>query len=101
MSALHLDRWSTVPFAILSAVLLATAAPVSGAPGVARRAVTADAVRAEYHGPAAIVDALEAGDAQPRALARADFDRDGAADLVAGYASNGAGSVTLQRGNPD
>ena len=58
-------------------------------------------LRAAYHGPDALVSALTGADARARALARADFDRDGAPDLVAAYESQGAGIVTLQRGNPD
>ena len=45
--------------------------------------------------------ALQNGAAQARALASADFDRNGTPDVVAGYAFNGAGMITLQRGNPD
>ena len=38
--------------------------------------------------------------AQPLALASADFDEDGVPDLIAGYASsNGGGIITVQRGN--
>src|SRR6185295_12399567 len=36
-----------------------------------------------------------------RSLGSADFDLNGTPDLVAGYAFNGAGMITLQRGNPD
>ena len=58
-------------------------------------------LRAAYHGPGALVSALNGDDARARALARADLDGDGAPDLVAGYAWQAAGIVTLQRGNPD
>ncbi|HEY6243325.1 MAG TPA: hypothetical protein VIX17_05240, partial [Pyrinomonadaceae bacterium] len=54
-----------------------------------------------YRGDQAAVAALQSGGAQPRALASADFDRNGTPDVVAGYAFNGAGIITLQRGNPD
>ncbi len=54
-----------------------------------------------YRGDQAAVAALQSGGAQARALASADFDRNGTPDVVAGYAYNGAGIITLQRGNPD
>jgi hypothetical protein len=46
-----------------------------------------------YRGDQAAVAALKSGGAQPRALASADFDRNGTPDVVAGYAFNGAGRV--------
>ncbi len=54
-----------------------------------------------YRGDQAAVAALQSGGAQARALASADFDRNGTPDVVAGYGFNGAGIITLQRGNPD
>ena len=54
-----------------------------------------------YRGDQAAVAALQSGAAQARALASADFDRNGTPDVVAGYSFNGAGIITLQRGNPD
>src|SRR5678815_5720653 len=54
-----------------------------------------------YQGDPAAVAALQSGGAQARALASADFDRNGTPDVVAGYSFNGAGIITLQRGNPD
>lgn len=39
--------------------------------------------------------------ARPLALAAADFDEDGVADLVSGYAGAGGGLLTLHRGNVD
>src|SRR5215212_728234 len=54
-----------------------------------------------YRGDQAAVATLQNGAAQARALASADFDRNGTPDVVAGYASDGAGMITLQRGNPD
>ena len=44
---------------------------------------------------------LESGQASPLALATADFDEDGVADLVSGYADGGGGIITLHRGNVD
>jgi hypothetical protein len=54
-----------------------------------------------YAGPADAVAALQAGTATPTALAAADFDADGAMDVVAGYSSKNGGVVVLMRGNPD
>ncbi|HEX7295749.1 MAG TPA: hypothetical protein VF251_08365, partial [Pyrinomonadaceae bacterium] len=53
-----------------------------------------------YRGDQAAIAALQSG-AQARALASADFDSNGTPDVVAGYSFNGAGIITLQRGNPD
>src|SRR5215212_4596104 len=55
----------------------------------------------EYRGDSALASALQNGAAQPRALASADFKRNGIPAVVAGYAFNGAGIITLQQGNPD
>src|ERR1043165_2764143 len=54
-----------------------------------------------YRGESALTSALQSGAAQARTLASADFDRNGTPDVVAGFAFNGAGMITLQRGNPD
>ncbi|HEX7770895.1 MAG TPA: hypothetical protein VF435_00660, partial [Pyrinomonadaceae bacterium] len=54
-----------------------------------------------YRGDSVLTNALQAGSAQARSLAAADFDLNGTQDLVTGYAFNGAGMITLQRGNPD
>ena len=54
-----------------------------------------------YRGDQAAVAALQSGGAQARALASADVDRNGTPDVVFGYAFNGMGIITLQRGNPD
>ncbi|HKV35207.1 MAG TPA: hypothetical protein VJP89_12810, partial [Pyrinomonadaceae bacterium] len=54
-----------------------------------------------YRGDQAAVAALQSGAAQARALASGDFDRNGTPDVVAAYAFNGEGIITLQRGNPD
>ncbi|HEY0726745.1 MAG TPA: hypothetical protein VGD38_01670, partial [Pyrinomonadaceae bacterium] len=54
-----------------------------------------------YRGEQAAVAALQSGGAQGRALASADFDRNGTPDVVVGYGYNGSGIITVQRGNPD
>jgi hypothetical protein len=58
-------------------------------------------MRITYRGDQAAVAALQSGGAQARALASADFDRNGTPDLVAGYSYNGSGILTVQRGNPE
>ena len=45
--------------------------------------------------------ALMSGEARPLSVATADFDEDGVADLIAGYAGAGGGIVSLHRGNVD
>ena len=54
-----------------------------------------------YTGSADAVAALKGGTAAPTALASADFNADGAMDVVAGYSGNGGGFLVLMRGNPD
>jgi hypothetical protein len=54
-----------------------------------------------YRGDSGLTSALQDGAAQARSLASADFDRNGTPDVLAGYAFNGAGMISLQRGNPD
>lgn len=58
-------------------------------------------LKVEYSGDTTMSEALRTGLARPLALATADFDRDGAPDLVTGYSYFGAGILTLQRGNVD
>jgi hypothetical protein len=58
-------------------------------------------MQVEYRGNGELATALQNGAAQARSLASADFDRNGTPDVIAGYAFNGAGMITLQRGNPD
>ena len=60
-----------------------------------------DNVRLIYTGSPDLVRALESGAATPTALAAADFDLDGAPDLLIGYRTSGGGVVALLRGNPD
>jgi hypothetical protein len=55
-----------------------------------------------YQGPQVAVQALESGVARPLSLTRGDFDGNGIADLLAGYAaSDGSGIVVLHKGNLD
>ena len=54
-----------------------------------------------YTGAADAVAALQQGTANPTALAAADFDADGAMDVVAGYSTKNGGILALLRGNPD
>src|SRR3954464_3263668 len=91
-------RWS---FLVLLSVLLLVAAPASGSKHAAQRSMAVQQLHATYNGPSALVAALNGGDARARGLARVDLDADGAPDVVAGYAWDGAGIVTVQRGNPD
>ena len=54
-----------------------------------------------YEGPEELRLALQQNQAQPLALASADFDEDGVVDLVSGYAYKRRGIITLLRGNAD
>ncbi|HEY6768254.1 MAG TPA: choice-of-anchor D domain-containing protein [Candidatus Sulfotelmatobacter sp.] len=54
-----------------------------------------------YTGSAEAVAALQGGTANPTALAAADFDADGATDVVAGYSTANGGVIALFRGNKD
>src|SRR5829696_4653635 len=94
------SRGRTSACLILSFALL-VAAQASGSNETFRDAATVQQARVAYDGPSELVGALNGGDARARALARADLDADGAADVVVGYAWHGAGIVTIQRGNPD
>lgn len=54
-----------------------------------------------YSGPAELVRVLERNEARPLSLCTADFDEDGAPDLISGYAGPKRGILTLLRGNVD
>jgi hypothetical protein len=60
-----------------------------------------EALLTAYAGAAEFRRALAQNAAQPLALASADFDEDGVADLVSGYDGAGGGLLTLHRGNVD
>ncbi|MFN2511685.1 MAG: Calx-beta domain-containing protein [Pyrinomonadaceae bacterium] len=54
-----------------------------------------------YLGSTTAQQTLEQNLARPTALAAADFDEDGTADLIAGYAGPSGGILTIHRGNVD
>jgi hypothetical protein len=54
-----------------------------------------------FYGPEPLVAALGAHRMRPLALATADFDEDGVADVACGYEAGGAGAIALFRGNVD
>lgn len=58
-------------------------------------------VLTSYLGPAALAQALQRNEAEPLALASADFDEDGVPDLICGYAHSISGIITRLRGNVD
>ena len=62
---------------------------------------TLQRLQVTYTGAAPAVAALRTGTANPTALVAADFDGDGAMDVVAGYSTNSGGALALFRGNPD
>jgi all-beta uncharacterized protein/S-layer family protein len=58
-------------------------------------------VESSFAGKPELVEALERNQARALSLASADFDEDGVADLVSGYAGAEGGIITLRRGNVD
>jgi len=54
-----------------------------------------------YVGPAKLSQAPDQNSAQPLSLSAGDFDEDGVADLVGGYANGDRGFLSLYRGNVD
>ena len=54
-----------------------------------------------YTGPSEAVSSLSGETANPTALATADFNADGAPDVVAGYSTKDGGVLTVVLGNPD
>ena len=55
----------------------------------------------DYRGEQNLTAALRTGQAQPRSLASIVLAADAVPDLIAGYAYNGTGIVTVQHGNPE
>lgn len=67
---------------------------------LAGSALAEDNVPVQY-APVKLSVVLEGLDARPTTLAAGDFDGDGVADLVSGYATTHGGLVVLFSGNPD
>ena len=105
-------RSNTRSFLVLAigcvlAALVSYLGPLAGSHAAQRSAPPAK------HGPATIVlqegydlpatyeTERPAGAVSPTTLASADFDVDGYPDLVSGYATNGGGYLSFQRGNPE
>jgi len=102
-SALLVGLLSTLVYFPMAKTLAAAKAPLVTLRGAGRPFVNVQSARTlelSYTGEASAVNALQAG-AKPTALTSADFDADGAPDLVAGYSTANGGIVTLTRGNPD
>ncbi len=77
----------------------ATILPSAGKPLVNLK--SPQTLKMTYAGAADAVAALQGGTANPTALAAADFNADGAMDVVAGYSTKNGGVLALMRGNPD
>jgi len=77
----------------------ATILPSAGKPLVNLK--NPQTLKVTYTGSADATVALQNGSAIPTAMAAADFDADGATDVVAGYSTKNGGVVALMRGNPD
>jgi Abnormal spindle-like microcephaly-assoc'd, ASPM-SPD-2-Hydin len=77
----------------------ATVMPSAGKPLVNLK--SAENLKVTYAGASDAVADLLTGKANPTALASADFDADGALDVVAGYSTKNGGALVLLRGNPD
>jgi len=58
-------------------------------------------MQVDYRGEQYVTELLRSGAAQPRSLAAIDLDGDATPELIAGYAANGVGVITVQYGNPD
>jgi hypothetical protein len=77
----------------------ATILPSAGKPLVNLK--TSQTLKVTYTGSADAVAALQKGTANPTALASADFNADGAMDVVAGYSTKNGGALAIFHGNPD
>jgi Divergent InlB B-repeat domain/Abnormal spindle-like microcephaly-assoc'd, ASPM-SPD-2-Hydin len=77
----------------------ATILPSAGKPLVNLK--SPQTLKITYAGSTDAVAALQGGTATATALAAADFNADGAMDVVAGYSANGGGVLAILRGNPD
>jgi hypothetical protein len=84
---------------IRAANVRATILPSAGKPLVNLK--TSQNLKLTYTGSADAVAALQAGAAKPTALASADFNSDGAIDVVAGYSTKSGGALALFHGNSD
>ena len=52
-------------------------------------------------GAPTLAQSVAAGQAQPTAMATADVDGDGVADMIAGFSAPGGGAIVIHRGNVD
>ncbi|HEY5030625.1 MAG TPA: hypothetical protein VIK39_19640, partial [Candidatus Angelobacter sp.] len=52
-------------------------------------------------GASTLAQSVAAGQAQPTAMATADVDGDGVADMIAGFSAPGGGAIVIHRGNMD
>ncbi len=77
----------------------ATILPIAGKPLVNLK--SPQTLQVTYTGAAIELTALRSGTVEPTALAAADFDADGAMDIIVGYSTNSSGVLALLRGNPD
>jgi hypothetical protein len=82
-----------------AASVTATVLPSAGKPLV--NFENTQSLKVTYTGSSDAVGALQSGSATATALAAADFDADGAIDVVAGYSTGNGGVVALYRGNKD
>ena len=91
---------SYFPFtSIRAATTGATILPSAGKPLVNLK--NPQTLKVTYTGSADATAALQNGSAIPTAMAAADFNADGAMDVVAGYSTKNGGVVVLMSGNPD
>ena len=111
-AGLALTLWSTAlsPFCVIALPVVNVPLPPALAPAVMAESKnpstpqhpgTAQALSGAYQGEAQLTAALSQATASPRAIASTDFNEDGVADVVSGYAqTDGAGLLTLHQGQP-